>query len=323
MEEQTNWAEKYRPKTFDDVYGQERIISNVKAMTEEKNMPHLLFIGQAGLGKTTTAFIIAKTLFKEDTKYNFLDLNASDERGIGVVRGKIKDFASTKSISNYPFKIILLDECDSLTKDAQNSLRRIMEDYANNVKFILSCNYNKIIPAIKSRCSIFQFEPISDENLKKIVDKVAIGEKFEITEKAKEQLVKKSYGDARKLINLIQSIAVHNKKIDEELISKLYDEMEEAEELLDYIIKEDTNAVRRKLYKYRKIQGIPSMEILRNFHNAIWKSNLLEPIQKVMFTERLANAEVNLMLGCNEYIQLDGLFCSMILISRKIKQGEK
>ena len=125
------WTEKYRPKSFKEIKGQDKIVSRVEAFVKQQNMPHLLFAGPAGVGKTTLALVVAKVLFKDDWQSNFLELNASDERGIDVVRNKIKDFARTKAISNVPFKVIYLDECDSLTKEAQQALRRTMENYTN------------------------------------------------------------------------------------------------------------------------------------------------------------------------------------------------
>ena len=144
------WTEKYRPQRLSEVKGQEKITSRLSAFIAAKNFPHLLFAGPAGVGKTTCAMAIAHELYGETWRDNILELNASDERGIDVARVKVKDFARTKSIEGVPFKVIYLDECDALTKEAQDALRRTMEDYAHTTRFILSCNYSsKVIPPIQ------------------------------------------------------------------------------------------------------------------------------------------------------------------------------
>ena len=157
------WVEKYRPERLEGVVGHEAIISRVQSYVERDDLPHLLFAGPAGTGKTATAQAIAKQLYGEDWQENFLELNASDERGIDVVRERIKDFART-SFGGYNYRIIFLDEADALTSDAQSALRRTMEQFSKNTRFILSCNYSsKIIDPIQSRTAVFRFSPIADE----------------------------------------------------------------------------------------------------------------------------------------------------------------
>ena len=154
------WTEKYRPSSFEEVKGQKEIVSKVKAFVSARNMPHLLFSGPAGVGKTTLSLVIAKQLFGDAWKQNTLELNASDERGIDVIRVKVKDFARTKAIGDVPFKLIYLDESDALTKEAQQALRRTMENYTKTCRFILSCNYSTtIIDPIPPRCAVFIFKP--------------------------------------------------------------------------------------------------------------------------------------------------------------------
>src|SRR3989339_394548 len=160
------WTEKYRPASFEEIRGQKEIVEKISAFVKSGNMPHLLFSGPAGVGKTTLALVIAKRLFGENWRQNTLELNASDERGIDVVRVKVKDFARTKSIGDVPFKLIYLDESDALTKEAQQALRRTMENYTQTCRFILSCNYSsKIIDPIQSRCAVFRFKPLEKKDM--------------------------------------------------------------------------------------------------------------------------------------------------------------
>ena len=174
------WTEKYRPQDFSDIKGQAQIVEKVKAFVDQKNMPHLLFAGLAGTGKTSLALVIAKKLFGPGYRTNLLELNASDERGIDIIRNKVKDFARTRAIGDVPFKIIYLDESDALTKEAQQALRRTMENYTQTTRFILSCNYSsKIIDPIQSRCAVFRFRPLEKDDVKNIIEKIAKEEKWE------------------------------------------------------------------------------------------------------------------------------------------------
>ena len=214
MQDSSIWIEKFRPKRFEDIIGQEIIVRRIKAFVENKNIPHLLLAGPPGIGKSTIALVVARELFGENWRENFLELNASNDRGINVVREQVKDFARTKSIGNVPFKIILLDESDSLTRDAQQALRRTMEQYSNTCRFILSCNYSsKILEPIQSRCTVFRFKPLEKESINKIIDKVCREEKLKVDDKAREALVYISEGDVRRLENVMQSCSMMSNKI--------------------------------------------------------------------------------------------------------------
>ena len=213
------WTEKYRPATFADIKGQKEIVEKIKAFVESKNMPHLLFSGPAGVGKTTLSLVIARELFGENWRENTLELNASDERGIDVVRVKVKDFARTKAIGDVPFKLIYLDESDALTREAQQALRRTMENYTKTCRFILSCNYSsKILDPIQSRCAVFRFKPLSKEEIFAVIEKIAKEEELSLSLETKEALFEVCDGDVRRLENIMQSCAVLQKKIDPELI---------------------------------------------------------------------------------------------------------
>src|SRR6056297_3607225 len=176
------WIEKYRPQTLEDVHGQEAIVERIQSYIDQDDVPHLLFSGRAGIGKTTAATAIAREVYGDDWRGNFLELNASDQRGIDVVRDRIKNFARS-SFGGHNYRIIFLDEADSLTSDAQSALRRTMEQFSNNTRFILSCNYSsKIIDPIQSRCAVFRFAQLNDDAVAGQVHKIADAEGIETTE---------------------------------------------------------------------------------------------------------------------------------------------
>ncbi|MFC1710923.1 replication factor C small subunit, partial [Nanoarchaeota archaeon] len=190
------WTEKYRPKVFSEVVGQDSIVERVESLVNAFNIPHLMFAGPAGIGKSTLALIIVKELFKDTWKDNYLELNASDERGIQVVREKVKNFARTKSLGEVPFKVIFLDEADALTPEAQQALRRTMENYSNTCRFILSCNYSsKVIDPIQSRCVIFRFKLLERKDIEKRIKVIAAEENLIIDPDAMETLYEGSEGD--------------------------------------------------------------------------------------------------------------------------------
>src|SRR3990167_8272508 len=216
------WTERYRPRKFDELVGQEDIVKRVKSLVQAMNIPHLLFAGPAGVGKSTLALIVVRELFGEKWRDNYLELNASDERGIDVVRQKVKDFARTKALAEVPFKVIFLDEADALTNEAQNALRRTMENYTANCRFILSCNYSsKIIDPIQSRCTVFRFKLLTKEDIIPIVETIAKEEDLKINERAKSALFEITNGDVRRIENILQSSAAISREITEELVYSL------------------------------------------------------------------------------------------------------
>ena len=202
------WIEKYRPSNLSEVVGQTPVTSRLKNYVKERSMPHLLFAGPAGTGKTTCALALAKELFGELWKHNLHELNASDERGIDVVRGKIKEFARTAPLGEDGFKIIFLDEADALTGAAQAALRRTMEKYSRTCRFVMSCNFSsKIIEPIQSRCAVFRFRPLKAEDVERYLKFVAVKEELNIDKEAYESLTYLAQGDLRRAINGLQMAA--------------------------------------------------------------------------------------------------------------------
>lgn len=311
------WTEKYRPRDFSEILGHNEIVKRAKAFVHSKNMPHLLFSGPAGSGKTTLALIIARKFFGSAWKENFLELNASDERGIDVIRQKVKSFARTKAFSG-PFKIIFLDESDALTKEAQQALRRTMEMFTGTCRFILSCNTSsKIIDPIQSRCSIFRFRVFDKKDVTKIVDKIAKQEKFKITTKAIESLYSVSRGDMRRVINILQASASTSKKIDENIIYEIIAQAKPAniKNILELAMKGSFLEARNKLLDVMLKQGLSGLDIIKAIQKEIWNLNINEE-EKLRLVEKCGEIEFRLVEGSDDFIQLEALLASFILAKK-------
>jgi replication factor C small subunit len=311
----TIWTEKYRPSKFEEVVGQEDIVKRVKNLTQSLNIPHLLFAGPAGTGKSTLALIIVKDLFKETWRDNYLELNASDERGIDVVRQKVKNFARTKSLSTVPFKVIFLDEADALTKEAQQALRRTMENFTNTCRFILSCNYSsKIIDPIQSRCALFRFKLLEKKDVERRIVKIAEAEGLELQEGTGEALYEASEGDMRRVINLIQSTASISPKITPDLVNTVMASAKpkDIKVVLDYALAGDFQNAREKLLNVMLKESISGQDTIKAIQKEIWNLQI-EPELKVKLTEKTGEIEFRLVEGSDEFIQLQSLLASFVL----------
>ena len=309
------WTEKYRPDKFEDIVGQEGIIKKVKALVGSLNIPHLLFTGPAGTGKSTLALIIVKELFGESWKDNYLELNASDERGINIVREKVKNFARTKSFGNVPFKIIFLDEADALTPEAQQALRRTMENYSQTCRFILSCNYSsKIIDPIQSRCAMFRFKLLEKKDIEKIIRKIETAEKLQIKPESIEMIYEGSEGDCRRCINILQSTASVSPLINPDLVATIISSAKPKDILvvLDYAISGDFQKAREKLLDVMLKESISGQDVIKAIQKEIW--NLpVEPELKVKLTEKTGETEFRIVEGSDPFIQLQSLLASFVL----------
>ena len=315
------WIEKYRPKTLDDIAGQSEIIERLKAYAKIKNVPHLMFAGPAGTGKTTSAIALAKEVFGDTWKQNFNELNASDERGIGIIRGKIKNFARTAPMGKASFKIIFLDEADSLTSDAQAALRRTIEKYTHICRFILSANYSsKIIEPIQSRCTVFRFRPIKADDIKKYMRKIASNEKLEITPDGLETLIFISRGDLRKAINILQVGASVNKKITAELLyeTAATAKPEDVKKLINSALSGNFMAARNQLYDLLIKYGLSGEDIIKQIHQTIFDLAIPDK-SKVRLIEKAGETEFRLTEGSNEHIQLEALLAQFALEGGKLK----
>ncbi len=313
------WVEKYRPKKLDDVVGQEEIVKRLKAYVKAKNMPSMLFAGRAGIGKTASALALAHELYGENISRNFLELNASDERGIDVIRGKIKDFAATLPYGDVSFKIIFLDEADALTRDAQQALRRTMEKYARTCRFILSCNYSsKIIEPIQSRCALFRFKPLSDEDIIKRLKYIAEKEKLHVTDDGYKAIVYVAEGDMRKAINTLQVAAIISKKITENVVFKVASRAkpEEARKMVDLALKGKFTEARKQLDKLLYEYGLSAEDILLQLHREVIEMDM-DDRAKLEIIDRIGEANFRVTEGANERLQLEALLAELALLAKK------
>ena len=317
MNEVTIWTEKYRPQNFNEVKGQLDIVKRVEAFVKNQNMPHLLFSGPAGIGKSTLALVTAKELFKDSWKANLLELNASDERGIDIVRVKVKDFARTKAIGDVPFKIIFLDECDALTREAQQALRRTMENYTKTCRFLLSCNYSsKIIDPIQSRCVVFKFKPLPKEDIFEIIDKISQIENISISDSGKEALFEVSNGDCRKVENLLQSSAAISNEITDKTVYSIASQAlpTEINQILKYTLNNSINDARKKLLSVMYENGLSGLDIIKQIQASLWTQEI-DNLNKLEMIKLCGEIEFRMVEGSDEFIQLQALLAGISFIN--------
>ncbi|SMP23639.1 replication factor C small subunit [Halobellus salinus] len=261
---------------------------------------------------TTSATAIARAVYGDDWQNNFLELNASDERGIDVVRDRIKNFARS-SFGGYDHRVIFLDEADSLTDDAQAALRRTMEQFADNTRFILSCNYSsKIIDPIQSRCAVFRFSPLGDDAIAAQVEEIADAEGIEVTEDGLDALVYAASGDMRRAINALQAAATTGEVVDEEAVYLITSTArpEDIEEMVEAAIDGDFAAARSQLETLLVDTGMAGGDIIDQLHRSAWDFDL-DDRTTIRLMERIGEADYRITAGANERVQLEALLASL------------
>ena len=307
------WVEKHRPQTVRDIRGQAATVERLAAYADGGTFPHLLFAGPPGTGKTTAALALCSDVFGERSSENLLEMNASDERKLESIRTKVKQFARTSPLG-VDFKVIFLDEADALTADAQGALRRIMEQYAETCRFILSCNYSsKIIEPIQSRCAVFRFRPLADDQVRMQIQAVSESEGIELDEDACEAIVHVSLGDLRRAITALQVSASLDTHVTRALI---YETTATAppEELHGYLLacKEDGfHPARRRLRTILDQFGLAGTDLVNQLHRALYDADFLSETQKLEITELMAQIDFRLIEGGGEALQLDSMTASI------------
>lgn len=307
------WTEKYRPRTLDEVVNQTHIVSRLKAWVKKGSIPHMLFAGPAGVGKTTLALCLAMEIFGEEHwKKNFSETNASDERGINIVRGRIKDFARVKSMGA-DFKIIFLDESDALTTEAQQALRRTIEKFSDSCRFVLSCNYsNKIIEPIQSRMSVFRFRRLAEEDVKAYVTRIAKGEGLKLKEDAIKAIYEISEGDLRQATNLLQASSA----LGEVTKETVYDvaaqsKPDDIRNMINNALNGNFPDARKKLNELLIIQGLSGEDIIKGIHRELHSLNLPDE-KKLSMVEQIGEFEFRMNQGGSPEIQLEALLAQFM-----------
>ena len=310
------WVEKYRPEKLKDVVGQEEITRRLESYVKNNTMPNLMFSGQAGIGKTSTAVALAKEFFKDNFQQNFLELNASDERGIDVVRETIKNFARTLAF-DFGFKIIFLDESDALTFDAQQALRRTMEKYSRTCRFILSCNYSsKIIEPIQSRCVVFRFKPLNAKEVEEKIMSIAKIEKIEISKDAINALVYVCEGDMRKAVNILQASSSISGKVDEKTIHEVSSRArpDEIKQMIKLALNGNFLEARKMLDKLMYEYGMSGEDVIIQLHREIVNSeeDEIDGKTKIEIIDKIGEYNFRMVEGANERIQLEALIAQFM-----------
>ncbi|MEW6042964.1 MAG: replication factor C small subunit [Thermoproteota archaeon] len=312
MSANTMWVEKYRPQKISDLVNQKEIVGSITALLKNvSELPHLLFSGSAGVGKTTLALCLARQILGDSWKEYTLELNASDERGINMVRERVKKFSKFGGLdANIPFRIIILDEADEMTSDAQTALRRIIEDTSKHCRFIMIANnISKIIDPIQSRCAVFKFTRISEKEIISHLKEIAKKEKIKADEAGLQTIFDYTEGDLRHAINLLQAAASLGGITEENVKAAAgLTKTNDVDVVLKLALGGKLTEARNKMIELIKVYGMSESDFLKYLNESIYKTKTANLIE---ISETIAKYDYRILSGANPEIQLSALLAEL------------
>ena len=315
------WAEKYRPKTLADIVDQREIVERLKSFVKSRNVPHCIFAGPPGTGKTTAALCLTRDLYGEGYREHMMELNASDERGIDVVRETVKTFARVKSIGEIPFKVMILDEADNMTSDAQQALRRTMERFTETCRFIMCANYSgKIIEPIQSRCAPFRFSYLPREEHDQYLNGIAQKECVKLTDEGLGAIFEVCGGDLRRAINTLQASASLGKPVDAKVVYSITGRASPADvqKMIKTAIEGNFIEARKQLREMIQKYGVAGSDIIRQIHTEIFRAEIPEP-WKIKLADVVGEIDFRLVEGSDEEVQLSALLARLVEAGSDLK----